>query len=608
MKYIHLFITCLLFLLGQGVLYPLSAETIIDFSGKVESGQDITSIVKEAIQNAPKENATFIFPKGTYHFSPEHAFKRKCNITNHENGDKNIAFLFVNFKNVKIEGNGAELIFTGPMLPFLFINSQNIQLTDCSIDWSIPFYVQGEVIQSRSELNNYDIRLDRKGYDYRIENNQLVYPNQKGFTYQSIGESLVFDKQTKSPIYHANLHDIHRKNGVKVYEQSNGTLRMEEKIKNYPPVGSIIVFKGPNGENRYAPAIHALQSKNIRLEHVNVYHALGMGFLGELSENISLKKFNVKLREGSTRMVSATADATHFCNCRGKVYIDNCVFENMLDDGTNVHGTYVRIEKILSSNTLRTRLMHFQQAGFKFARPGDKSWFLIAPTPQRVAENTIVKYNPIDEFTIDITFAKKLPENLKAGDLIENKTWNTDSFTMRNCTIRHHRARNIVLKTPGKTLIENNYFQSMMASILMRAEASFWYESGANENIVIRKNTFENCTTGGGEQALLFISPRLNKDFDTSYHVDKNIVFEKNTINTFDNKIIYASSVDRFIIKDNMINQTNDFNAFNPNHPLIDLYQCKDILIRGNKCSFNASPLLRMDKSTEKNAKVYSKQ
>ena len=159
-----------------------------------------------------------------------------------------------------------------------------------------------------------------------------------------------------------------------------------------------------------------------------------MGFLGEISENISLKNFNVCLREGTDRMLSATADATHFCNCRGNVVVDGCLFENMLDDGTNVHGTYVRIEKIISNRTLQAKLTHFQQGGFEFARPGDKNWFIIAPLINRQNENKIVDYRRLDDYTMELTFVKDLPKELKEGDLVENKTWNTDSFVMKNCT------------------------------------------------------------------------------------------------------------------------------------------------------------------------------
>lgn len=582
----------------------IAANTIINFTGKIKKGQDISSIVKEAIEKAPKTDLELIFPKGVYHFSAKDAFKKTYSITNHENGEKSIAFLFDGFSNVKIKGNGSEFLFTGAMLPFLFINSQGVELSGCSIDWTVPFYLQGEVTRVDKKSGSYDIRLESDGYNYKVEGNRLVFPDQDGFSYSGAGESLVFDKASKSPVYNANLLDMHRKQNPDVILLPNGDIRMTEKIKTYPPIGSVITFKGPAGENRYAPAIHALRSKDITIKEVNVYHALGMGFLGEVSENILLKGFNVKLRQGSSRILSATADATHFCNCKGNVMVDGCLFENMLDDGTNVHGTFVKIEEVLSNHKLRASLVHFQQAGFEFARSGDKSWFLISPLPQRTAENTITECRMLDDFQMEITFAGSLPDGLKKGDLVENKTWNTDSFTMRNCTIRNHRARNIVLKTPGKTLIENNFLHSMMASILMRPEAHLWYESGANENTVIRNNIFQNCTFGGGDQALLFISPRFGKSFDQTNLIDKNILFENNTIHTFDNKIIHATSVDGLTVRNNKITRTLDFKPFNPGNPLIDLYYCKDVTIEGNQTTFGTAPLLRMDKQTESSAKV----
>ena len=55
------------------------------------------------------------------------------------------------------------------------------------------------------------------------------------------------------------------------------------------------------------------------------------------------------------RVVSCSADATHFVCCMGKLEIKNCVFENMLDDGTNIHGMYSKITERLGKNILAAR-------------------------------------------------------------------------------------------------------------------------------------------------------------------------------------------------------------------------------------------------------------
>lgn len=580
---------------------PGFSQTIIEVGKDLlaEKNKNYSPVIKSLLENAPKKDVRIIFQKGTYFFKPEGTFVKNHPITNHENGIKNIAFLFEGFESIEIDGGGSDFMFSGEMLPFLFDKSEKIRLTNLSIDWTVPFFIQGKVLAVDQSRGTYDLQMFNKGFDFKVESNKLKFPLSYGFTYSSIGESLVFDYKTKSPVYGAGNLDIHRKQeDVFVEKLPSGMLRIKEKLKVYPPVGSVITFKGPNGENRYAPAIHAIRSSDIIIEFVNVYHALGMGFLGERSADIRLSKFNVMLRPGTDRMLSATADATHFCNCRGTVIMEDCLFENMLDDGTNIHGIYLIVEKVLGEKTIHASLGHFQQAGFIFAESGDETWFLVAPIPHRTALNSVSSIKVLDDRLMEIHFKDKIPENLKPGDLVENKTWNTSNVIIRNCKMHNHRARNIVLKTPGKTLVENNYFSSMMASILLRAEAFFWYESGANENITIRNNTFVDCAYGDGRQAVVQILPRMQRRFDLKHFVDKNITIENNIFKTFDTQIIHATAVDGLIIRDNEIIQTSTFKPFLPYGTLIDLNLCNEVLMTNNRFRGNHPNLFSADKPT----------
>lgn len=95
-----------------------------------------------------------------------------------------------------------------------------------------------------------------------------------------------------------------------------------------------------------------------------------MALICENTEDVTLDQYDVRLREGSGRFISASADASHFVNCRGAIRFDGCLFENMLDDATNVHGTYMAVDT-LSGDRLTARFGHVQQQGFDFARAGD---------------------------------------------------------------------------------------------------------------------------------------------------------------------------------------------------------------------------------------------
>ena len=138
----------------------------------------------------------------------------------------------------------------------------------------------------------------------------------------------------------------------------------------------------------------------------------------------------------------------------------------------------------------------------------------------------------------------------------------------------------------------------MMASILLRAEAFFWYESGANENITIRNNTFADCAYGDGGQAVVQILPRMQRRFDLKHFVDKNITIENNVFKTFDTQIIHATAVDGLIIRDNEIIQTSTFKPFLPSGTLVDLNLCNEVLMTNNLFRGNHPNLFRADKPT----------
>lgn len=559
----------------------LSRETVISFDDISQLDRmDMSAIVKDRLQSCPSKDVRLVFPKNIYHFKPRGAFRKLCSITNHENGDKNIAFLLDRFENITIEGNNSEFIFHDEIAPFIISKCTNITIKDIVIDWDIPFYLQGEIISVDPIHKTYDVKLYDEGFSYKVQDEKLIFPSADRVVFSGIGESLIFDKQTKSPVANAGRFDFHRKKDVPVKQIDNSLIRFYEELPTETPIGGVMTFKGPMGENRYAPAIHAIHSKNINIENVTVHHALGMGFLGERTEDIELKDFNVCLREGSDRFISATADATHFCNCKGKVLVEDCLFENMLDDGTNVHGTYVEIDSIVDNKSVIARLKHFQQSGFTFGQSGEKVWFIIAPDRQRTSENEISEYEPITDMLMKITFTNQLPPNLKRGDLIENKTWNTDLFVLRGCTIKNHRARNIVLKTPGKTFIENNYLNSMMASILLRGEGAFWFESGANENVTIRNNYFDRCSYGGKEHAVLHIMPRFSKNFDKKDLFDKNIILKSNVFNLVNKRAVEAHSVDGLKIQNNIFKSNSDGLI-----PGIYIHRCKDVQLKENKLS-----------------------
>lgn len=581
------------------LLIPCSATAKKIIEIKPSDG-DQTLEIREAIEAETDTEIKIVFAKGTYKFSPKYASEKYCYITNHGNGLKHIAFLFEDKTSVEIEGNGSEFIFHGHIFPFQFTNCQKVSVNNITVDWDIPFNFAGEVIAVNEEEGYRDIKPLTEGFSWKLKKGKLHYPDVDGFSFNEVGSTLAFD-----PVHKRVAHGAwdFSSNPTSVEKRPDGILRFHEKLRNYPPVGSLLNSKGGKSQSRYAPAFHFVSSNNIKLTGLTVHHALGMGYLYERCEGIVMQNCGVYVRKGSPRVVSAIADATHFCNCKGDILVEDCRFQHMLDDGTNVHGTYVEVDEVVNEKTVRVRLKHFEQMGFQFAEAGDEVWFIQVPSPQRGTTNKITNVKVINGKYSELTFENPVPNKLAEGDILENKTWNP-TFTMRGCTISDHRARNIVIKTPKKIIIEDNDLSSMMSSILFRGETYFWFESGGVQDVLIRNNRFKHCAYSGSDHAIMYVTPRLGKTFNQNELYDRNIRFEDNTIENFANRIVRADRVEGLTISGNKITQTKDAKQLYPDTYMFDFTDCKDVTVVNNKYKGINEKGVKADLFTEKTLKV----
>ncbi|HMP32121.1 MAG TPA: hypothetical protein PKD85_21120, partial [Saprospiraceae bacterium] len=193
---------------------------------------DMTPIIRNIIDKTKEKDLHLIFEKGSYTFMPDYAAGKYLEITNHGNGYKKIFFNFSKFKSVIVEGHGAELIFHGQLMPFLFDGCQKAVVKDLVLDWDIPFNFVGEVIAVNEKEGWRDIKPMKDGFSWRLRNGKLEFPNIDGFNYTMLGSTLAFDGKEKRPVHGA--WDI-ESDPRHVEELPNGILRFHEKLKHYPP-------------------------------------------------------------------------------------------------------------------------------------------------------------------------------------------------------------------------------------------------------------------------------------------------------------------------------------------------------------------------------------
>lgn len=569
--------------------------------------EDLTPIVYQVLQENNFKNVKLVFPQGKYHFHPDKAFGKYHHITNHDNSYKYFAFPLVNGKNIEIDGQGSEFIFHGIITPFLVENSENVVLRNFSIDWEVPFYVQGTVVARNEKEMTMDIRFNDESM-LKHEGDRLIMTS-NGQNHAILGEDMVFDPERRAVVYRAEDYLIHNHGSKFISAQkleAPNTYRLKAPFTQKPaPEGLVYVFKGEYGNNRLAPAIHVTDSKGFTANHINIYHAGGMGVIGEKSEDIYLDNVNIKLQENSERLVTTTADATHFCNCKGDLIIENCLFENMLDDATNVHGTYLKIFEILGSNKLSAQIRHPQQMDYDFANTGDLIQLVDGETLLPLEKNELKQVTKINNGYYILEFKNNFSGNLKTGDGLENITW-YPVLTFRNNVVRNNRARSILISTRNKTLIENNTFSSMMTSILFEGDLNYWHESGAVEDVTVRNNVFYDNAYGGAKASVIWINPQMKRIVpDQPY--EHNIRIENNEFRTFDRSILDAKSVGGLVFKGNKIIQSTTFEPIWANRHSVELSHCVDAVISDNTYEGEGQFTIQMDEESKKTASVDNK-
>ena len=370
-------------------------------------------------------------------------------------------------------------------------------------------------------------------------------------------------------------------NAIIATELEVGLVRLTGSRYKLPQSGWILVAKGRNALNRLAPAIRIARSSDITINEVSVHHAGGMGLIAERSEDITLDGFDVRLPEGKGRVLTTTADATHFNNCRGVIRIVDCHLENMLDDGTNIHGVYGLVEEILDEYTVGMRIGHFQQMGYDFAGPGDQIGFVDpAVSFYPVANNSVASLEKLNHRYYRIRFREKLAAQVVPGILLDNLSWYPE-IEIAGTTVINNKARSLLLSSPHRTVVENCTFSSMDEGIIAGAGfAGLWFESGHPRDLTIRGNTFLDGGYGRTRGAELI---RLSAADSQDEVVFDRVVIEDNDFRTFDPMILSATRVGELVFRNNLIGHSDTYEVLNPDKPVIAITRTTKTLLEGNR-------------------------
>ena len=560
------------------VIHSSNHFFVSDFGAKPNSREDASVAVMRAIQAASGQASTIEFASGEYHFYRDHGVDRELYLSNTQVANpRKIAILLENRKDLVLKGNGARLIFHDRIIPFAILNSKRISLEGFTVDWERPLMSQGLVVASGTD--GFTLSIDKSRYPYVVEDGHLEFTDT---TWKHrVWAFMEFDPTTRGVQYRTGDSDITDgdwKNAT-VNEPTPGFVHFEYRCTRFPNVGDVLVAR--HGVRDHAGTF-IQDSKDIKLSHIAYRHTSGLGVLSQYSENIVFKNVEVAPDASSGRLFAGHDDGFHFSNCKGKITVEDCKFEGLMDDPINVHGTAVRVIEKLGARTLKCRFMHNESVSLRFGDPGDAISFIDHNTMLARAQGKLATITHLTSTDFQVDFRDAVPIDLNVGDALENLTW-TPSFTVRNSDFGRVRARGLLVSTPRRVVIENCLFRSSGAAILIAGDANYWYESGAVSDVTIRSNRFENCNTSSYQDgdAIISIHPEIPKPGPSPFH--SGIRIEDNTFIAFDAPILWAKSVHGLSFRGNTVVVSRAFEPFHANRFGLTFIDCEVVQVEGNR-------------------------
>ncbi len=567
----------------EGNLSPLKDVTkrvyISTYGAFPGDGQNTLFAVRKAIaENRDNNGLILIFPKGRYDFYPDTVNEAGTGIS------------LMGLKNLTIDGRGSSFIFHSKMSAILIDRCENISLQNFNIDWDRPYISQGQITYTNEKF--IDIKINKREYPYQIKGGRIFF---EGEGWQ-LGVSLhnLYDNKTKDIIYRTYDNPL----GNNFFDSraeaiEKDIVRFHTATSYKPPVGTYISML----HARYlASCIQILRSGHISLKNIDIFHSLSMGVVGFRSRNLYLDDVNIRVNDRKGRVFSAIADAFHFSTCRGQIEIKNCTHSGQADDFVNVHGEYIAVKERVNDYAVLLPYKGRTRNSRDIIEPGDEIWFVDSITFQRSKTYKVKQIQTVSQHEnfqgYQLIVDHELPKHLNGQFYVENKTWNP-SLEIRNCFIlKKNRARGILVTTPQKVLIENNYFNTAGAAILIEGDLNYWFESGGVKEINIQNNVFENCVTSGGRwgSSIITITPSIKPSGPLTRPYHSGIKISNNLFKHFDQSILAARSVDGLIFSNNEIVKSNTYIPYS-DFPGFFLDGCRNTKIEGNAISKNFYPM-----------------
>lgn len=447
-----------------------------------------------------ESNTEYYAEQDEYHIYPENAIPAiDCWYTTATGHDEPLlsAFVMRDLENVTVDLGGAMLMFHGRIQCFALFDCRNITLKNFSIDYDRPFYTQGSVVDS--EKGSFTLKIPDV-FRYRVADGDFIAEGENWERSLNFGAPLFQTYDAATMGLSSTTPMILAVVGKKTDPQENPPCPIYELLAEdlgenrvrftgtpdffVPHVGEIIAF---THENRHKNGFHFECCEDLVCENIRLLHISAMAVLANLCHNLTFRNFSCFADERTgERIITVNADILHGFHCTGTVLVENCRFENMLDDALNFHGNYMICEAQADGHTLRLINKSAGMGHMPMYLPGDTIRVYRGSTQEFRADYTVVssEYMPGPENRLLVKVAEPVSD-FNAGDIVESQRM--PEIIIRSCNAGHARG-GYRISSGKRVLMENCVFEN--TPIMFTGDTNYWYENTPVRDVTIRDSRF----------------------------------------------------------------------------------------------------------------------
>ena len=547
------------------------------FADFLQSDITASAALQQALKAAIDGDKTLVFPAGEYHFYPDWCPQKYCYFSNNDEGVKTIAMLLDGVDDFTIRGNGTLLIFHGRISPLCAFNCRNLTVEGIEIDFVDSFVSDADLMGRKDGIAWFNFPGQHKVVDGKLIFTDDFYNNMSGML-----PFTAYDRERQEIMFGAPTVTIPNR-GI-LYK--DGLVGVKDDFADISTDAFIVKH-----ELRLCPGMVFDRCTDIVVKKVSLYHAAGMGFLIQNSENCRIESAVVAPRN---RRTAVSDDALHITDCRGKLQIIDCKLSGTLDDSINVHGVYRKLKsRIPGGKMFYLEAGHYQQQGVFNVRPGDH--IELRKRENGVPYGTVEVKNvrPVNKaFVIVDIDEKEFPTEFTEGDpawILETQA----ELEVRGTSCRPLRGRGVLASGLKKVHISGCKFHSSGAGVFISGDFSFWYETGPVDEMVIEDNFFDNCNydPNAATREPLAVFPEL-RSLQDGFWYHGNIVVRNNHFRSWEQTLISMMSVRKAEVAGNTFERdecyqrefrtTDGFFFTDKDSPTAAFLHCKEVCVEKN--------------------------